>query len=246
MHRLKRRLTASITVEATNGAASESFAMSIRRQRSVTQRQGPCPDDPACAGLVEVADVTVPTGDINPASDVPVEITLRNHAQRIGATDDDRCGSATTSCTGGGLFSTAGLCIRMHVIPSWSSEQTPVTCSRIGIPAPNQKTAEVVLPAPNVGGDQTVRVWIELEASGTGVANSEFSSTTIERTISFQEGADPACTTNADCPGDQVCDAGRCVEPSNGGDGLPDVPGGISTGAIVALLAVILILAVAQ
>jgi len=173
------RLRESGRFSTPAGPATREELRASSENGSTTVLQRPCPDSQYCVKQLELVDVDVPSGDIDPGAEVFITVRLANHAQAIYATDPDRCDNQANPCQPHG--STAGYCVELITRPEWASVQADQTCVNLALIPPNRKDVTVPLPAPGSEGNFDVATRLELAASGESTQE-------IVKTISYREG----------------------------------------------------------
>lgn len=175
------------------------------------------------AGQMELEDVTLDPDPVAPNGTLDVIAHLANHALVISPTDNDRCNPAGAN--------EAGLSTEVIVEAGWGEQASTVVCAPgpAGFATVNRRDASVTLTnVPATPGEYSISVRIRLTGSGT-------ESGSTGRTLAVEEGAqsDPGCVRNADCPGNEVCQDGSCIDDPNGNDIIGDLFGDVQTGALV-------------
>jgi len=185
--------------------------------KSVTARQNPCPESNRCARQIEIGDVFVPTGDVDPNNDFSIDVDVINHWGQVfnPETKIDGCKRTTNPCDHTcGLLS--GACVEIHADPEWAPEQVePGDCHCPGAFSAQTKRRSIAIPSPGSQGDLDVDIWLELPGSGETTG-------TITRTIRFVEGGAVGCRVDTDCSTGEECVGGTCQpisdEGKNGGE----------------------------
>lgn len=169
-----------------------------------------------------------------PGDPIGVEIDVFNgYVSSIQvALDPDNCENAANPCSSG-IIDVAPICYVATLSPDWDTpaEFGPACLGGNPLTVPT-RTHSTQFTAPDTPG-QTRHIDITLEHPGSG----EVAQTSIPVAVASE---DQQCATNADCPGDFVCENGVCVEPGGNGNGNGD--GGF-LGNIQNILLLLIVLA---
>lgn len=153
-------------------------------------------------GNLFISDLTFPS-EVGPNESVTVNLTVSNGAIQI-ESDPDQCFQ--------GLFGGNGYNVEVTVNTGWASDDREYChgTTEIGT-ADRDHTFEFTAPDPSSTTSYNLLIRLETPESGQSL--------TLFRNITVFPSSAVECTSDADCPGSQVCQNGECVTPDDGGNG---------------------------
>lgn len=178
-------------------------------------------------GEVELEQIDVTPRPVSPGGVVTITVGLVERATFVGPFDPDLCNPP-------GIVETTGLATRVTAAPEWRPADDELVCVPVFNTTEGRASVDFQFPAPELEGEFAVQVSIELPGSGQGPESA------AERVV-VERDSKAGCRSNLDCPGQQVCEGGQCVDPGGqNGDG--NIIENAST--LIALIVVMLILLV--
>lgn len=149
-----------------------------------------CDPPERCAGPGELSEVFVPSGAIDPASDMSVSARVQNRSTSRPEHDCKKGPCDASLCPD-------GLCVSVVADPSWIDGEIETIACICG----SERIVNVPLPSPSDEGVFGVEIWVEVDGEATE---------RVSRTVTYREGASNACGVSTDCGAEERCIGGAC------------------------------------